>query len=415
MTDIRPLAPADFDAAVSIFLQAYPGMKVVTEEEREEFRKRMIKFNHEDPTATFYGLFRDDQLLGIQCFYDFTMTFLGTSIPAGGVGQIAVHLAHKKEHVAKEMIHFFLRHFRKQGTPLVALYPFRPDFYKQMGFGYGPKMNSYRIKPASLPRGPSKTHVRTLADADRKAVVDCYQRFAARTHGMMAKEEREVKRMFETQEHHLVGYERDGQIQGYFVYVWKQSEQFVTNDIQIKEFVYETPEALSELLTFLQTQADQVRLILLETQDEYLHFLLLDPRNDSGRMFNTVHHESNTQGVGLMFRVIDVLGTLDRLSERNFSGETCTLELTIEDSFLPENANSTLLRFQDGRLDGPDSLAYDVSVHLDISDFTSVLMGVVDFHSLVRYGLATISDEDYVDKLNRIFAVQQKPICISQF
>jgi predicted acetyltransferase len=55
------------------------------------------------------------------------------------------------------MMLYFLRHYREQGAPLVALYPFRPDFYRQMGFGYGTKMDQHRVKPSALPRGPSKS------------------------------------------------------------------------------------------------------------------------------------------------------------------------------------------------------------------------------------------------------------------
>jgi predicted acetyltransferase len=61
------------------------------------------------------------------CLHDFTMDFLGVRIPAGGVGQVAVDLLHKKEHVAKEMMAYALRHYRELGVPLVSLYPFRPD------------------------------------------------------------------------------------------------------------------------------------------------------------------------------------------------------------------------------------------------------------------------------------------------
>lgn len=35
---------------------------------------------------------------------------------------------------------FYLRHYRERGTPLTALYPFRPDFYRSMGFGFGTKV-----------------------------------------------------------------------------------------------------------------------------------------------------------------------------------------------------------------------------------------------------------------------------------
>lgn len=415
MTEVRALLPEDFDQAARIFADAYPGFNIATEEDRKRFSERALKLHEEEPTAQFHGLFRDGQLQGMMCFYDFSTNFLQTRIPAGGVGQVAVALPHKKEHVAKEMMLHFLHHYRDRATPLVALYPFRPDFYRRMGFGYGTKMNQYRVKPSALPKGPSKAHIRYLTEVDQQAVVACYQRFVGRTHGMMEKSEREVRRLFAAPQHRLIGYEKDGVIQGYLVFTFEKGDTFLLNDIQVQELVYENGQALSELLTFLHTQADQIRHVIVNTQDEYFHYLLLDPRSNSHQLIPDVYHESNTQGVGLMYRVIDVPGIFDLLHERNFGGQTCTLELHVVDSFLPENAGSTLLRFDEGLVQRMDSGEHDVSLRLDIAEFSSLLAGSADFYSLLRYGLAEISEPAYIHTINRIFSVEQKPICTTSF
>jgi predicted acetyltransferase len=127
VSEIRLLSAEDFDALAHIWSRAYPGAKIVSQEDRESFRERALRLHEEDPTSNFYGLFRDGRLLGVMCFHDFDMKFLGARVPAGGVGQVAVDLLHKKEHVAKEMMVFYLRHYRDQGTPLAVLHPFRPD------------------------------------------------------------------------------------------------------------------------------------------------------------------------------------------------------------------------------------------------------------------------------------------------
>jgi predicted acetyltransferase len=415
MSEIRALTPDEFEPLARIFAEAYPGFKITTEEERKQFAERALKLHEEDPTAQFHGLFRDGELQGIMCFYDFSMNFLQARIPAGGVGQVAVALLHKKEHVAKEMMGYFLRHYRNQGAPLAALYPFRPDFYRKMGFGYGTKMNQYRIKPTAFPKGPSKARVRTLTEDDRDAVVACYSRFVDQTHGMMEKREREVRRLFAAPRHRIVGCEIDGEIRAYMVFTFEEGENFILNDIQVQELIYENAEALSELSTLLHSQADQIRHVILNTQDEYFHYLLLDPRNDSGRLIPDVYHETNAQGVGLMYRVIGVPRIFDLLRERDFGGQTCTLKLTVVDSFLPENSGSTMLQFQDGRVQRNDYGAHDVEIRLDVAEFSSLLAGSVDFYSLVRYGLADISDPAYVEAVSRIFAVERKPICTTSF
>ena len=415
MSEIRILTADDLDVFVDIFCEAYPGIEPASEEERVRLKERLRGLCEKEPTATYYGLFRQGRLLGGMRCHDFTMNLLHTRVPAGGVGQVAVALLHKKEHVAKEMMSFFLNHYRENGAPIVLLYPFRPDFYKRMGFGYGTKMNQYRIKPSALPKGPSKAHLRYLGEDDRRALLDCYTRVVDRTHGMIDKSDYELTRLMTNARYRIVGYEEDGRVLGYLAFVFERGEDFIRNDIHVRELVYETPAVLSELLTFLHTQADQIRTVILETQDEFFHHLLLDPRNDSASLIPSVFHESNIQGVGIMVRVVDVPGVFRRLSERDFGGQTCRIKLTIGDSFLPENAGSTCLCFEGGRLRTMGEGECDVEVRLDVSEFSSLLMGAVNFKSLYRYGLAGISDPGYVHVVDRVFAVEDKPVCTTAF
>lgn len=151
-----------------------------------------------------------------------------------------------------------------------------------------------------------------------------------------------------------------------------------------------------------------------------MHHLLLDPRNPSERLIPDVYHETNVQGLGLMYRVIDLPHMIDLLGECDlglplFGVRKFTLKLTVDDSFLPENAGSLLLRCEDGHLERSDRGSHDTEIHLDIADFSSLLAGTVDFRSLYRYGLADISSPKYVETVNRIFAVAQKPICTTSF
>ena len=112
---------------------------------------------------------------------------------------------------------------------------------------------------------------------------------------------------------------------------------------------------------------------------------------------------------------IDVPRVFGLLKERDFGGQTCRLKLTVEDSFLPENAGSTLLCFEEGRLRLLDDGPHDVEVRMDVAEFSSLLVGTVNFRSLYRYGLADISEPGYVGVVDQIFAVKDKPICTTPF
>ncbi len=415
VTEIRVLEPDEMAAFVDLAVNAYPAWPVSSVEDKERLCQRLLRMHVDEPTISFYGAFRSGRLVGGMALYDFTMNFRGVRIPAGGVGQVAVDLLHKKQGVAREMMRFFLRHYRQRGAPLALLYPFRPDFYRQMGFGYATKMSQYRVVPAALPCGPSREHVRYLGVDDRQALVDCYHRVASRTHGMIDKSNHEVNRMFANPRHRFVGYERDGLLQGYMVLSFEAGESFIINDIHVWELIVENTTALLELFTFLHTQFDQVRRIVFDTQDDSFHYLLRDPRNGATALIPSVYHESNIQGVGLMIRVCDVAGMIERLREHDLNGQTMTLRLTVDDSFLPENGGDFLLYVRDGRLQSNGSATDEVAVRLAVAEFSAMLIGAVDFRSLYRYGLAEIADPAAVERVERLFALREKPVCTTPF
>ncbi|MBN1919801.1 MAG: GNAT family N-acetyltransferase [Anaerolineae bacterium] len=418
MSDIRHLTTEGIRDFANIAINAYPGFKINTEEGRQRLIDRLVEAQAHIPVQHLVGLYREGKLVGGMRLHDFRMNLLGVEIDASGVGMVAVDLLHRKEHVAKELLAFFLQHYRQQGAPLALLYPFRPDFYYAMGFGYGTKMSQYRFHPAALRRGVSKAHVRFLTVEDKDALMACYNRYQTATHGMIVRYPPEWDGWFTNLgvERRLVGYVNDGRVEGYILFNFKARpvESPLRNDLVIREFVVTSREALGELLTFLSSQADQVDRIVLTTTDETFHHLLSDPRNAVETLIPSVYHESNVQGVGLMARVLDVPGMFRALAAHNFNGQNLRLRLTMRDSFLPENDGSVLITFQDGRATLPESGPHDAEIMLDVAEFSSLLIGAVDFQRLYDYNLAEISDPAYVQQVSQLFAAP-KPICLTDF
>ena len=413
MNEIRKLGLEELDPFVLLMANAYPGIGLSTQEAQNRLRERWMQAVRDDAPTAFYGYFRDGRMIGGMRWYKYMINVHGVRLQAAGIGSVAVDLLHKKEKVAKEMLAFFLQTSREQGTALALLYPFRVDFYKQMGFGEGTKMNQYQVSPGSLPHRGSKRDVVYLGKADKDAIIACYQRYASRTHGMIDKQEYECRSMFDTPENIIVGCKQGERVTGYLVFAFRKAsdENVMLNNMLVKEFVYETREALSQLLTFLNSQADQVHRIIFNTQDEHFHYLLADPRNGTNRLLPHVYHESHTAGVGLMYRVIDVPGIFRQLASRPFGVDALKLKLTICDSFLPENDGSTVVHFQGGMPAVVEDGEYEVEAHLDISHFSSLLMGAVPFSRLYQYGFADLSDPDYLEPVNRLFRSEEKPVC----
>lgn len=414
MSEIRQIPDEDLAQFARIVADAYPGIDLSSEESRQRLVQRIAERRQTDRSSDVYGLYRDGRMLGGMRLHDFTMNLLGAKTLTGGVGLVAVDILHKKEKVAKELIEYFLRHYRERGVCLTSLYPFRPDFYKQMGFGYGTKMHQYHVRPASLPGGP-RWRTRLVGRDEKQDIMSCYTRYFERTHGMIIKNELELNSLFDSLETRVIGYEEGGQIRGYLAFQYKKGKNFIINELEVRELVYETREALAGLLAFLRSQFDQIAAVVINTQDDHFHNLLSDPRNGTDNVLPHVYHESHVSGVGLMYRVIDTAGLFRTLERHDFNGQSCRLKIAVRDSFLPENDGAVAVHFEDGRprLDGAGD--HEVEIRLDVAEFSSLVMGAVPFKRLYGYGLAEISDPRYLPTVNRLFATDEPPVCMTRF
>lgn len=416
MRTIREVHESELSEFMRVTTEAFPGMKVVTPEEKDRLMERLQKVRQE-PIVHFFGVWEGRDMVGVMRFYDFTMKLHNTRALVGGTGGVAVDLRHKKEHIAAEIINFFIDYYLEKGACLVALYPFRPDFYRQMGFGYGVKMNRYCFPAQALPPGGMKTNVDFLGMEDKQEVHDCYDRFLERTNGLIELPPHVLESLFTDPSLRIIGYRDNGRLRGYLIFRFEplRDDNFLLNDLYVRALVYDDVEALGGLLAFLRTQADQVNRIIYETQEEMFFHLLSDPRNGTGNLLAGLWHETNTQGMGIMYRVIDVRRYFEMLRDRDFGGVTCRLRIDLADSFRPDNAGSYHLQFTEGRAEVVAKGETDCAIALDVSSFSSLAVGAVDFSTLHGYGLATISDTVYVPLVNRLFKADARPFCMTSF
>jgi len=418
MSEIKVVPEEEYEEFIRIGAEAYPGMEVRTQADREKQLERFSTMRR-DERWTPYGVYRDGKMVGIFRNFDFTLNVRGNLIPAGGLGYVAVDLMHKREHVAKDIVEFFVSHYDSQGAAMTTLWPFRVDFYRKMGYGLGGKTFQYRVKPEWLPRGKTKEHIRFLTGKDIPAIDECYNRMLEKRTGMIRHGEGYWENIFEFSEKlRFVGCEIDGRLEGYLVYSFKKPEHptsFMDNDLIVSEFFYHTPEALSELLTFLHTQHDQIDRVVLHTSEEEFYFLLHNPARDSGTSMPPIYHESHLAGVGVMYRVQNTRLLFEQLSGPVFGDVTLKLKITLHDSFFPKNNGSIVVHFEGGKATLADSEGSDVEISMDVAEFSSMIMGAVGFRKLHAYGLARISDISRLDDVDKLFACAEKPICVTPF
>lgn len=421
--EIRLLTEAEYAEYVTISADAYPGFPVPTTTDRIEAAERLATQVTEGRFRLF-GLFRDGALAGGMRLFRFTMTVRDASLVVGGVGSVAVHPLFRKQGVARSLIRYYHQNCRDEGSAISCLYPFRPDFYRRMGYGYGAKKAEYQLRPAAFPPAVGRSDLRFAVESDRDAMIACYNRYAAVTNGMFVRFAGDFHVEFADSSMRSLIYSEEGVVHGYLVYEYRRgaATSRMSNDLFVYELIYETPAALAQLLGFLNGQQDQARYIIFPTQDEHIHHLLSDPRTGNERMIAPVYHESNVQGIGMMYKVLNVPGLFRQLAakQHDFNGQSVRLRLRVDDPFFGESAGITLLHFDQGQVqvmpdDGSLDGEYDVAVRLSIGHLSSLVLGVVDLRSLVRYGEATISRPSLLPVVNRLFATDAKPICMTGF
>jgi len=413
---VRALEDTHLDDVMNIVSRAYPALNYFNPDNRKSTRDWLAE-KIACPRTGVYGHLREDGVLrGSMVLFDFTMNVHGADVPCGGVGFVAVDLLHKKQKVAYDMLQFFLRHYRAQGAPITALYPFAPPFYKKMGFGFGSVMNVHHFDPRELPHGETCEHVSAFTPDDRPAIAACYERFYQKTHGMIRKETYHIEGMGRRPEIFGVKCVHDGEVRGYLFAQFERGEATNMSDniLLVKELVYETPAAFRELMTFLHRQADQARQVVLHTQDPEFYQLLLDPRNGTHREPSPLFHEIGATGMGIMYRIVDVPGLFRTLADHDFGGQTVRVAFEIDDSFLPENSGRTVVQFTNGRPEVVEGEA-ELTVALSIADFSSLVMGSVSFQTLYRHGVVQVADEAAVRTLQRLFAVEATPRTLTLF
>lgn len=405
-----------FPALVRLWAAAYPVLGIndaaALEAEERRFRARA-----QDDDTRVVAVEREGELVAGMALYDFTMNARGHEARVSGLGTVAVALEHKRRGIAGAMVRWYLRDARERGATFGALYPFRPGFYRKMGFGYGTPSYRFRFDPSTLePRG-ARGRARLLAERDADAMVACQARMRARVNGMFSLNARRLSRMLADPLIRFVGVEdEDGAMTA-----WAQLTNelgppgtFNRNALVVRDVVFDDSSALAALTAFLRDQRDQYAQIVVATQDESAHLLASDPRDGSDISIGPpAVHRVAEMGLGIMYRALDVPVAFALLGpvEAPF-----TLKITVEDEFDAATAGAWTFRF--GRYTGPqrdDAAIPDATLHIGIADLSSLLTGSLDLRPLVRYRNAVLEPEAMLDRVDRAFRPDQRPITHARF
>lgn len=395
---------------------AYPGFGSPTREVVKR-RTEMFRVTLRDKRKNAYGAFHGDELIGAMFLFDYMMNFHGATVLSGGLGGVGVDLTHKKEHVALNLVKYYLKHYIEREAPLAVLWPFRADFYRDMGFGHGARSYQYRLDPKSLPKG-SKKDVRFLTADDIPAVNDCYNEFSSCRTGMIEETVANWQNRFELREtEQFVGCVQKGVLKAFLVFEFEKGKSTnpLDNHMNVHQIIYNDPAALFQLLEFLRAQADQISQVNIHTDEDEFYFALNDYRWEKAGTFLPIYQDSHMAGVGIMYRILSLKKAFEALTDYSFGDYSGAVRLELKDNLVKENGKPVTVDFEQGQ---PKIIKKNTAapvLSMNIAEFSSLMMGAISLQRLVDYGLAEISDKKLLPQLDKLFSFPHKPLTVTSF
>ena len=421
---MRTPDPADeaiWPALARLFADTYPVLELTTAESLAAFAAR-LRAHAAHPGTRDVVAERDGALVGTMRLFDFTMNVRGADALAGGVGGVAVDLAHKRQGVARALIRWYLDHYRARGAAFAILHPFRPDFYRALGFGYGTPMHRYRFAPAALRADAGRDAagaggtVRALGPDDVEAVLACTERVRPHLNGAVAKHRAVIAHVLSDAALRYVGVDDAGALRGYMqTSVELDAQRQNRNALIVRDLHAEDDAAFAALLGYLRAQQDQFARIAIESQDDTLYLAAADdPRDGSDAVVAPpgAHRVAET-GLGIMYRLLDVERAFAHLPAAD---APFTLRLDVTDPFFPATNGTWAFRFGPHGAPTPIATAApDATLRIGIADLSSLVVGSLDLPALVRHRLATLEPRAALPRVARAFAAEQRPICNVRF
>ncbi len=415
--EAKIIPPELIDEYVNIYLNAYPAGKDLSDEGIAGYKSKYLNSMSSDENITFIGLFENNQMIALMKLIDFSMNAFGRMQSAVGLMSLAVHPMHKKKGAGLDMVRFFEKYTKETGAAVAMLLPFRIDFYRKMGYGYGTKLDEYRIPSINLPECRDISNIKFLGTEDTRSMLECQKSFAEANHGMVVKFEDEVRAMISDSQSKRIGYVEDGKLKGYAVYEFASDSDvnYTLNRIEVNELVYLEPKVLRAFLGFFRNQSDLAQTVVLRTGEEDFYHILPSAQDISGNYIDFGFLQTNVSAIGTMYKIVDLVNFVNMTAYREFIPADISVCFDYYDEMSHNNSSfgitfSTDETGKKGRWQvSEDKADYDVHIECNLADISSLLMGSCHLSSLARLGAIKLSDPSCESLLDALFYCRQKP------
>lgn len=399
--EFRKAEPADVIPLAELWNQAFPGTRTVAD------RIRQLE------TGIPYGGLESawlveerGRLAGAFRAYRMIEHLGGAALPMLGIAGVATAPTARRRGVGKALCRHALRVGRDRGDVISVLYPFRPSFYRALGWGLAGELEAYRFSPGALPVYDEAADVRAGGPRDREGIAACYARVAARTNGLIERDPVLWSYHLDVAGVYPFLYAPDGAVRGYVLARFDRGPAPEAGSLSIVELVAEDDVAYRALLGWIALQRDQVREVHYEARpDERLELRLTDPRPPSFRPIRGLWFPTARRIRGPMLRVLDVPAALEART-RWGDDVAFIVSLEIDDPDLPENRGPWQVAFEAGRATVTEARSThpnDAALTTDAATFAEIYTGTLSPSTAVRFGLATGDGE--LRALDRIFTL----------
>ena len=177
MLDIRPLEPADHDAADRLDALAFGAtLEEVRSDPRVEQGRRR------------WGAFEDGRLLGAVTDLFHEQWWGGRVVEASGIASVAVEAERRGESIATALMQTAMQHARERGAAIANLYCTSSAVYRSMGFEVGGTRRMAEISTAAL-RQPKPEGIRTRSGrgGDWPRIRELYDEIARSSNGFLTR------------------------------------------------------------------------------------------------------------------------------------------------------------------------------------------------------------------------------------
>lgn len=195
----------------------------------------------------------DGTLSGTLQVYSFGHFIGGRSVPALGIGGVAVAAHARGRGVAETLMTETLREFREQGIAVSTLYPATLPLYRRCGYELAAFRFHYRTSLEALPRTDAPS-VEPWGDEDLPEIAECYRRYASTQNGPVDRPPWFWRRVFHVSDNTPIRrycVREGGAVTGYVVYTQEKAGDLPFGfNIDCRDLVWTTPAAGAALLTF---------------------------------------------------------------------------------------------------------------------------------------------------------------------